>query len=87
MSRALTILSKVETLLNNIILTKDQMAANITSEKIGGNEPAIEKPDITEDQVENITPASESDHFDSHYEINNKYAVKGDQSDGKIIWT
>ena len=35
---------------------------------------------------EHIETAASNDSTDSDYDINNKYAVKGDNSDGKVEW-
>jgi hypothetical protein len=45
-----------------------------------------EKTDITEDQVENVSQRNESTDAETEkYLSNNKYAVKGDESDRKIV--
>ena len=69
------------------------MSSQISSEKMATDNSRTEnnyneKSDITQDHVENITPSNESEDVDAtNYEGNNKYAVKGDESDGKIVWT
>lgn len=46
-----------------------------------------EKTDITENQVENVSQRNEStDAETENYLSSNKFAVKGDESDGKIVW-
>lgn len=46
------------------------------------------KTDISEDQVEHVNTNSDSgDDVDfNNHNLNNKYAIKGDNSDGKVVW-
>ena len=44
-----------------------------------------DKADITQDQVEYVSPSTASDELPT--ERKNAYAVKGDESDGKVPWT
>jgi len=46
------------------------------------------KSDISEDQVEHVNTNSDSgDDVDiNNHNLNNKYAIKGDDSDGKVVW-
>lgn len=47
-----------------------------------------EKTQVSQDHVENTSPSNEKTELETEsYENNNKYAVKGDDSDGKIAWT
>lgn len=68
------------------------MATNM-SEKVSTEPTRVEvsdneKTSVTQDHVERIAPASDIDETENaNYEVNNKYAVKGDDSDGKINWT
>jgi hypothetical protein len=61
------------------------------SEKLGAEHHSKlsgSKSDITENQIETITPNGGNliDEDAHNHELNNKYAVKGDDSDGKVVW-
>lgn len=66
----------------------DSEKAAVDREQYSSDINKEEKSGIHEEQIETVTTRSESDDTLAAHnqELNNKYAVKGDNSDGKVVW-